>query len=64
MTDGFKFNPYDQCLDNNILEGEPLTRVFHEDDVKSSHKETNVVDNFENELNLCMETQRLVILNH
>ena len=32
-TDGFKFNPYNPCVSNKIIEGEPLTIVFHVDDV-------------------------------
>ena len=46
-TDGFKFNPYDQCVANKILEGGPLTIVLHGDDVKSIHKDKKLVDNFE-----------------
>ena len=45
-ADGFKFNPYDSCVTNKIIAGEPLTIVFHVDDVKSSHKDTKVLDNF------------------
>ena len=33
-TYGFKFNPYDTCVANNIIEGEPLKIVFHVYDVK------------------------------
>ena len=31
---GFKFNTYDPCVSNNIIEGDSLTVVFHVDDVK------------------------------
>ena len=44
-TDGFKFNPYDQCMSNKIIEREMLTEVFHVDDVKASHRDKNVVKN-------------------
>ena len=29
-----KFNPYDPCVANKIIEGEPLTIVFRVDDTK------------------------------
>ena len=45
-TDRFKFNPYDPCVANNIVEVEPLTIVFRADDVKAGHKGTKGVDNF------------------
>ena len=45
-TYGFKFNPYDPCVSNNIVEGEPLTIVFRVDDVKTIHEDTKVVNNF------------------
>ena len=45
-TYGFKFNPYDPCVANKITEGEPLTLVFHVDDIKASHKDKNVLENF------------------
>ena len=44
-TYGFKFNPYDQCVANNIIEGEPPTIVFRVDDLKSIHTDTKVVYN-------------------
>ena len=33
-TDGFKFNPYEPCVDNKVIEGEPIKLVFHVDYVK------------------------------
>ena len=45
--DGFKFNPYDPCVANKIIEWEPPTIVFRVDDVKASHKNTKMVDKFE-----------------
>ena len=45
-TEGFKFNPYDPCVANNIIGGYPLTIVFHVDYVKEIHNATKVVDNF------------------
>ena len=45
-TYGFKFNPYNPCVANNITEGKPLTLVLHVDNVTSSNKEKNVVDKF------------------
>ena len=46
-TDDFKFNPYDPCVANNIIEGEPLTLLLYIDDAKSIHKDKDVVDRFE-----------------
>ena len=46
-TDRFKFNPHDPCVANKIMVGEPLTAVFCVDDVKSIHKDTKVVEKFE-----------------
>ena len=45
-TDGFKLDPYEPCVANNIIEGESLTIVFHVDDVKASHNDTKVVYKF------------------
>ena len=49
-TAGFKFNPYDSCVTKNIIEGDPLTSVFHVDDVKSRHKDKQVVYNFKQQI--------------
>ena len=46
-TGGFKLNPNGPCVSNNIIEGEPLTVVFHVDDINESNKDTKVADNFE-----------------
>ena len=46
-TCGFKYKPCDPCVANKIIEGEPLTILFCVYDVKASHKDTNMVDNFE-----------------
>ena len=46
-TDGFKYDPYDPCMSTKIIEGDPLTVVFNVYEVKSSHKDKNMVDNFE-----------------
>ena len=46
-TDGFKFYPYDPYVANKIIEGEPLSVVFHVDNVKVSHKDKKAVDNFQ-----------------
>ena len=43
----FKFNPYDPCVTNNIIEGGPLTIVFILDELKEIHKDTKVLDRFE-----------------
>ena len=43
---GFKFNPYDRCVCNKMVDGTQLTLVIHVDDIKVSHKKPKVVDNF------------------
>ena len=45
-TDLFKFNPYVPYVANNTTEWDPLTSVFHIDDLKASHRKKNVVYNF------------------
>ena len=34
---GFQLNPYDPCVENNIVYGAQLTVVWHVDDLKVSH---------------------------
>ena len=46
-TDGFVFNPYDPCVANKKIDGDNLTVLFHVDDLKVSHKDRRVVDQFE-----------------
>lgn len=46
-SDGFIFNPYDPCVCNKAVEGENLTIVIHVDDLKVSHKNPRIVDQFE-----------------
>ena len=46
-TDGFKFNPYDPCVGNNIIEGELPTIVFPVYGVNASHKNKKLVYTFE-----------------
>ena len=46
-TYGFKFNPYDPCVANKIIEEESLKLLFHVDDVKAVHRNKKLVDNFE-----------------
>ena len=43
---GLEQNPYDKCTWNKIVNGEQLTVVFHVDDLKASHKEQTVLDEF------------------
>ena len=50
--DGFKFNLYDPCIYNKIVEEETPTVVFHADDAKSIHKGGKLVDNFEQWIDL------------
>jgi len=49
--EGFKFNPYDPCVANRMINGSQQTICFHVDDLKSSHKMSQVNDEFEKYLN-------------
>jgi hypothetical protein len=48
---GFKFNPYDPCVANRDKKGTQHTLLFHVDDLKSSHKDSKVNDQFDKWLN-------------
>eukprot|EP00934_Nitzschia_sp_Nitz4_P001751 Nitzschia sp. Nitz4//scaffold498_size9664//8500//9573//NITZ4_009089-RA/size9664-processed-gene-0.2-mRNA-1//1//CDS//3329553090//1751//frame0 len=43
---GFEPNPYDPCVANKMVNGTQLTVAWHVDDLKISHKEPKVVDQF------------------
>jgi hypothetical protein len=43
---GFKFNNYDPCVANRKVNGTTQTVKFHVDDLKSSHVDSRVNDNF------------------
>jgi len=43
---GFKVNPCDICLANKMINGEQFTVLWHVDDLKISHKDKKVVDQF------------------
>ena len=43
---GFKINPYDICVANKLVNGKQFTVMWHVDDLKISHVEKAVVDNF------------------
>ena len=45
-SQGFKFNLCDPCVANKKIDGEFHTALFHVDDLKASHKEKKVVDEF------------------
>ena len=40
---GFKLNPYDPCVANNIVDGAQLTVVWHVDDLTVIHVDAGVV---------------------
>jgi hypothetical protein len=44
---GLKFNPYDPCVANRTEKGSQHTLLFHVDDLKSSHKDSKVNDQFD-----------------
>ena len=43
---GFEINPYDRCTANKIVNGKQMTIVWHVDDVKASHKEIEVLEDY------------------
>jgi hypothetical protein len=43
---GFKVNPYDPCVANRYINGKQHTITWHVDDVKSSHVDPKVNDDF------------------
>jgi hypothetical protein len=43
---GFKVNPYDPCVANRIINGKQQTVTWHVDDIKSSHMDPKVNDEF------------------
>ena len=45
-TIGFKLNPYDPCVANRMVNGKQHTIVWHVDDIKSSHVDPKVNDQF------------------
>ena len=47
---GFEINPYDRCVANKMVNGKQLTVGWHVDDLKISHVDTTVVDQFINDL--------------
>ena len=47
---GFVMNEYDHCTFNRMVHGEQLMVQFHVDDLKASHMEQAVLDEFLNTL--------------
>lgn len=45
-TIGFAVNPYDPCIANRMVDGSQHTICWHVDDLKSSHKDSRVNDEF------------------
>ena len=46
LSYGFKLNPYDHCVANKMVNGKQLTICWHVDDLKSSHVNPKVNDEF------------------
>ena len=46
LSDRFEPNPYDPCVVNKMVNGEQLTICWHMHDLKSSHIDTKVNDEF------------------
>ena len=43
---GFEINPYDPCVANKMVNGKQLTISWHVDDLKASHMDSKVIDEF------------------
>ena len=43
---GFELNPYDPCVANKMVDGKQLTICWHVDDLKASHEDSKVIDDF------------------
>jgi hypothetical protein len=48
---GFKFNPYDPCVANRMINNSQHTVRFHVDDLMSSHVDPEINNNFQTWLN-------------
>ena len=46
LSYSFELNPYDQCVVNKMVNGELLTISWHVDDLKSSHINPKVNNEF------------------
>jgi hypothetical protein len=53
MNHGYKFNPYDPCVANKLIEGKDHTIRFHVDDVMASHLIDRINTEFLAWLNQC-----------
>jgi hypothetical protein len=42
MDEGFKLNPYDECIANKMIDGKQCTIVWHVDDLQVSHVSAEV----------------------
>ena len=46
LSYSFELNPYDPCVANKMVNGEQLTICWHVDDLKSSHIDPKVNNEF------------------
>ena len=53
IEQGFKLNPYDECVANKQIEGHQCTILWHVDDLKLSHVSDRVLDKVIASLNEC-----------
>jgi hypothetical protein len=51
MEEGYEINPYDICVGNKMINGSQHTVMWHVDDLKASHVDPKVNDNFIKSLN-------------
>lgn len=50
---GYEVNPYDACVANKVVNGSQHTITWHVDDLKSSHKDKRVNDDFAKWIGSC-----------
>ena len=56
LSYSFELNPYDPCVVNKMVNSEQLTICWHDDDLKSSHIDPKVNDEFYNNgLKTCLD---------
>ena len=59
---GFELNPYDPCVANKMINGKQMTIVWHVDDLKASHINAKVNDEFYEWLKSKCEDKEIGIL--
>ena len=59
---GFEINPYDRCTANKMINGKQMTIVWHVDDVKASHAELEVLEEYVEYLRSIYDDEEIGVL--